>query len=249
MLWTGAAIGFASAVITNRAGALFETRGAGSLSFNSGSGSRFDNAGTFRKSVNTGTTTAIGGVAFNNYNNLEIQTGIFAANGGYTSTANSLLNCAIGGTTVGTGYGRLQVAGTVALNGALSVALANGFLPAINDTFTVLTAGTRSGTFASFYYPSSVVTMQMSNTANSVIVRVSEVLVVPPLILYMERTSPTAGRLYWSTNYPDFHLEYNTSLGTTNWAAWALPPVVQGPNYLVTNAIGGTQEFYRLSNP
>ena len=43
-----------------------------------------------------------------------------AANGGYTSTTNALLNCALGGTTAGAGYGRLQVAGAVTLNGALN---------------------------------------------------------------------------------------------------------------------------------
>jgi hypothetical protein len=248
VLWSGVGnITFTSAVITNRAGAVFETRGAGALNFGSGSGSRFDNAGTFRKSINTGTTTVAGGVAFSNYNTVEIQTGILAANGGYTSTANSLLNCALGGTTVGTGYGRLQVTGTVTLNGALGVSLANGFLPTTNDTFTVLTAGTRSGTFANFYYPSNDVTMLLSNTANSVIVRVSAVLVLPPPILHIESIAPTAARLYWSTNYPNFHLEYNTSPDTTNWAASALTPVVTGTNFVMTNSLFALQKYYRLS--
>lgn len=76
-------------------------------------------------------------MTFNNYNTVDIQAGILDVNGGYISTAGSLLHCALGGTTAGTGYGRLQIAGTVALNGALSVSLANGFLPAINDAFTV----------------------------------------------------------------------------------------------------------------
>jgi hypothetical protein len=54
VLWMGAAnIGFVSAVITNRAGALFHAQGAGGLAFVSGP-NRFDNAGTFRKSVNNG---------------------------------------------------------------------------------------------------------------------------------------------------------------------------------------------------
>ena len=57
-LWTGATINLISAVITNRAGALFETRGVGALNYQGGTSSRFDNAGTFRKSVSTGTTTA-----------------------------------------------------------------------------------------------------------------------------------------------------------------------------------------------
>ena len=405
--------------------------------------------------------------SFNNYGTVDIRTGILAANGGYVSSSSALLNCALGGTTAGTGYGQLQVAGSVTLNGSLSVDLVNGFVPATNDTFTVLTAGTRNGTFANFFYPSNAVTIQLSNTANSVIVRATDVFSVPqpapvpagliswwraegnaldsigtnhgvltngtsfaagqvgqtfaldgvndyvqvpdsqtlrpvsvtieawvkffatngirivlvkPLgsgtfdsyglalqdgavlaaicdnsgfgpfltgppniapgqwyhlaytfddsskqqvlyvngipaasgtanktmsydthpvllgadvengvlsffhhgqideaslynraltgdeiatiynagvagkysltpspILYIERITSATARLYWLTNYPDFHLEYNTSLGTTNWAASALTPVVTGTNFMVTNSLFGAQKYYRLS--
>jgi len=142
-VWTGAnSITMDSAVITNRAGALFDARNAASIMWRSGA-NRFDNAGTFRKSANTGTTTLTSGVTFNNYNRVEIRNGIVAANGGYTSTTNALLNCALGGTTAGSGFGQLQVAGTVNVNGALSVDLTNGFLPATNDAFAVLTWDTQ----------------------------------------------------------------------------------------------------------
>jgi hypothetical protein len=178
VLWSGAGgIFLNSAVITNRAGALFQAQNASSL-IAFGGGGRFDNAGTFRKTAG-GTTTVNGSMTFNNYNTVDLRAGILAANGGYTSTTNSLLNCALGGTTSGTGFGQLQVAGAVNINGALSVDLINGFVPTTNDLFTVLTASPRNGTFASFLYPSNAVTMQLSNTANSVIVRVTDVLSVP----------------------------------------------------------------------
>src|SRR5258705_8449823 len=109
-----------SSVITNRAGALFHAQNAAMLVQRSGA-NRFDNAGTFRKSGNTGTTTLTSGVSLNNYNAVEIRSGILAANGGYICTSNSLLNSAIAGTTAGTGFGQLQAAGTVNLNGSLSV--------------------------------------------------------------------------------------------------------------------------------
>ena len=248
VLWTGANINLSSAVITNRAGALVENRGVGGLAFNGGSGSRFDNAGNFRKTINTG-TTIIAGVAFNNYNAVEIQTGILAANGGYTSTTNALLHCAIGGTSAGTGYGRLQVSGTVTLNGALGVSLANGFIPTTNDLFTVLTATTRNGTFGNFYYPSNDVAMQMSNTANSVIVSVSAVLTVPRPTLRIESLSASSVRLLWPTNELPFRLQSNTNINTTNWITATPPPVTLGTNNLVTNTITGSQKFYRLVYP
>ncbi|MFI5382138.1 MAG: hypothetical protein ACHRHE_22815, partial [Tepidisphaerales bacterium] len=55
----------------------------------------------------------------------------------------------------------------------LSVNFANGYLPTINDSFTLLTAGTRNATFGSFSYPATLVTMQLSNTPTSVVVLVS----------------------------------------------------------------------------
>src|SRR5207253_11238642 len=66
-VWTGAGLlGMNGAVITNRAGALFEVQNAVDFSFFGGV-SRFDNAGIFRKSG--GGTTSFGtDVSFNNYN-------------------------------------------------------------------------------------------------------------------------------------------------------------------------------------
>src|SRR5262249_33804974 len=140
------------AVITNRPGGLFHAQTTASMG--GSGGSRFDNAGTFRKSANTGTTT-LSGMSLNNYGAVDIRSGILAANGGYTSVSGALLNCSLGGVTAGTGFGQLQVAGSVTLNGALGVGLINGFVPATNDTFAVLTAGTRNGAFAGFSYPSN----------------------------------------------------------------------------------------------
>ncbi len=246
-LWTAGNIQAATAtVITNRAGAVFQVQSAAGITPGAGGG-RFDNAGMFRK-TSAGTNTIDALVSFNNYNTVEIQTGILAANGAYTSTTNSLLHCAIGGTTVGTGYGRLQIAGTVTLNGALGVSFTNGFIPATNDTFTVLTATTRSGTFANFSFPSNAVTMSLSNTPNSVVVRVTEVFAAPQPVLRIEHVTSAAARLYWATNFSVYHLEYNNSLTTSNWAASALTPVVTGTNFVVTNSLFGAQRFYRLSS-
>jgi hypothetical protein len=192
VLWTGTgnmALN-SGAVITNRPGALFHVQNAAAIGAAVGSG-RIDNAGTFRKSGNTGTTTVNNAVAFNNSGTVDIRSGILTANGGYFSSASALLNCSLGGTTPGAGYGQLQVGGTVTLNGGIRVDLINGFVPSTNNTFTVLTAGMRSSTFASFSYPSNAVTMQLSISANSVIARVTGVSAVP------QPAPPPAGLISW----------------------------------------------------
>jgi hypothetical protein len=219
-LWTNAgSITFTAAVITNRAGALFQAQNASSLTPTFASSGRFDNAGTFRKSASTGTTT-FSGVVLNNYGTVDIQAGFVAAYGGYTSGSGALLNCALGGTNSGSGYGQMQVAGTVALNGALSVGLTNGYLPSTNDSFTVLTAGTCNGTFTGFFYPSNQVTMQLSNTANSVIVLVTAVAAPPPPFLLSASLSGSNVLLTWTAvSNTTYRVEFNPDLNASNWSA------------------------------
>ena len=247
ILWTGGNFGVSAAVITNRTGALFETRHAGTLNHALQSGSRFDNAGIFRKSLSAGTTTIFNGMVFNNLNRVEIASGILTVNGGYGSSSNALLHCAIGGTTVGTGYGRLQVAGTVNLNGALSVDLINGFIPAINDSFAVLTAGTRNGTFSSFFYPSNAVTMQLSNSLNSVIVHVNDVLVIPQPMFLPPEVSGLDIRLMWTAiSNTTYRIEFKSDLNSTNWDA--LPGNVTSLSNVASkvDVLAPTNRFYRL---
>ncbi len=220
------------AVITNRAGALFEVQSAGSF-VSISAGNRIDNAGTFRKSVNVGTTTVP--FSFNNSGTVDIRSGILAANGGYVSSSSALLNCALGGTVPGTNYGQLQVAGTVTLNGALSVDLVSGFSPALNDSFTVLTAGTRNGTFGNFFYPSNAATMQLSNTPNSVIVRVTDVFTVP------QPAPVPAGLISWWRAEGNALDTFGTNHGVlTNGASFAAGQVGQ------TFSLDGVDDYVQV---
>jgi hypothetical protein len=71
--------------------------------------------------------------------------------GDYTQTDSGAYAVEIGGLTPGNQYDQLAVSGHVVLSGALSVALVNGFVPHVGDTFAILhdTSGTAvSGTFA-----------------------------------------------------------------------------------------------------
>jgi hypothetical protein len=121
----------------------------------------------------------------------------------------------------GTNFGQLQVAGTVALNGALSVVLTNGYVPTTNNTFIILTAGARSGAFAGFSYPSNQVTMQLSNTPNYVIVRVTAVATPPPPpLLLTPLLAGTNVLLTWTAiSNITYRLEFNPDLTASNWNA------------------------------
>jgi hypothetical protein len=220
ILWTaGGNIALNTAVLTNGLGALFATQGAGSLVFLAGF-SRFDNAGTFRKSVNTGMTSVANFISFNNYGTVDIRSGVLAANGGYSSSSNAVLNCAIGGMVAGADFGQLKVAGVVTLNGWLSVNLVNNYVPAVNDSFTILIAGARDSAFENFLYPSNEVSMQLSNTATSVNLRVANVFVVPQPLMLPPQLSGSNISLTWTTvSNTTYRLEFSPDLTPSNWNA------------------------------
>jgi|ERR1041385_544914 hypothetical protein len=185
------------------------------------------------------------GVAFNNYGTLDIRSGILAPKGGYFSASNALLNCSLAGTNAGTGYGRLQISGTVSLNGALSVDLSNGFIPAVGDSFSVVTAGTRNGTFTSFSYPSNQVTMQASNTPTSVVLSVTGVIPAPSML--PPAVSGSTLLLSWTAvSNLTYRLEFTAALDPANWTA--LPGDVQstGTTASKQDTLTSSNHFYRV---
>lgn len=244
-VWTGAGNIFLNdAVITNRPGGLFNPQNSAGIFFNGGA-PRFDNAGTFRKSANTGTTT-VSGFPFNNYGVVELQSGILSSFGGYFSASNALLSSTLGGTNAGTNFGQLQVSGAVTFNGGLGVSLANSFSPALNDSFAIVTAGSRSGAFTSFLYPSNMVTMQLNNTTDAVVVVVTGVANPAPQLL-LPQVSGTNVTLSW-TAVPNltYRLEFNPNLTPSNWNA--LVGDVTSVSNLASkvDSLTPTNRFYRV---
>jgi hypothetical protein len=249
VLWTGASHLFSDfgAMITNRAGALFEVRNDFFFNYTGiSTAPRFDNAGTLRKSASSGTTTFSSFFPLNNYNTVDIRSGIIAANGGYTSSSGAVLRSTLAGTTAGTGFGQLQVAGSVTLNGAFGVGLTNGFVPAVNDSFTTLTAGSRSGAFTSFSFPSNQVSMQLSNTANSVIVRVTSVAVPPPLLLPPVLSFANVLLTWTAVSNITYRLEFNPNLALSNWNAVPGDVTSLGATASKLDALTPSNRFYRV---
>lgn len=73
--------------------------------------------------------------------------------GNYAQGSGSALNIEIGGHLPGVNYDKLAVSGSAALGGQLNIELENLYVPAIGDTFRVLSYGSRSGQFDEIIMP------------------------------------------------------------------------------------------------
>ncbi len=96
--------------------------------------------GTVTAAVTTAGTTSPG-----------FSTGTLNVTGNYTETAAAAaLNVEIGGLVAGTDFDQLNVTTQSTLAGTLNISVINGFTPMLGDTFTILTYGSRIGSFAVF---------------------------------------------------------------------------------------------------
>jgi hypothetical protein len=106
-----------------------------------------------------GTLAGAGLLTVNNVSNSGFVSpgqspGILTITGNYTQTSTGVLAMEIGGTTPGpTGHDQLVVGGTATLDGTLNASFINGFSPGATDFFTLIQAGSVSGTFASANFP------------------------------------------------------------------------------------------------
>jgi hypothetical protein len=174
-LWSGTGSLSTSngATFSNLFGATFEVQGNASFGDSS---SVFNNAGAFLKSMGSGATT-INAFVYNT-GSMELDSGaltvnndfvnagylspggnnhtaVLTINGNYIQTAQGVLSIDLGGTGAGAQYDQLHVTGIVLLDGTLQVQLINGFSPALNDSFQVLTFTPSSviGDFATVSLP------------------------------------------------------------------------------------------------
>ncbi len=73
--------------------------------------------------------------------------GVLTITGNYIQAAAGVLNAELGGLS-STQYDRLAISGSATLTGTLDVSLINAFVPSTNDSFQVMTYGSRTGMFA-----------------------------------------------------------------------------------------------------
>ncbi len=98
----------------------------------------------------TGGNLNVTAVAFTQNGTLSpgASPGLLTVTQNVTSMPTSVLDIEIGGHTLGTQYDRLAVAQSFAAGGTLNLSLINGFVPVLGDSFAIVTAPTRTGTFA-----------------------------------------------------------------------------------------------------
>src|SRR5207253_2612945 len=117
----------------------------------------FVNAGSFTKSAGTGTIEV--DVPFNSTGSVSVSSGTLSLAAGGTNAGN--VTVASGTTLSAAGYtqtagstsldGGTLAGGPFTINGAMNIALINGYHPATGNAFLVLTYGGRSGSFAAIH--------------------------------------------------------------------------------------------------
>jgi T5SS/PEP-CTERM-associated repeat protein len=151
--------GFGNSLTIAAGGAVFNVNGTlGGASSNAvtvtGTGSVWHNSGTL--TLANGTLTLAQGQAFANQ---------------YMQNAGGTLAFQLGGTPVN---GVLRVGGTAQLGGALNVTSLSGFQPALSNAFTLVTAASVSGTFATTSLPAlgDALAWSVTYAPTSVVLRV-----------------------------------------------------------------------------
>ena len=163
--------------ITNKGDFLNDTSGTFKLngtfsSFENTTGATFTNSGTFitknsvdnigtftNNNLHTGNANFNSSIFVNNTNGIIAPSTDAGVGIGSLSFLNSLTNngnitIEIGGATAGTTFDVVNVTGTATLGGVLNVSLFNNYQPPIGtQTYTILSATTRTGTFATVNLP------------------------------------------------------------------------------------------------
>jgi len=143
-----------------------------SSAINISGGSVFGNGGTFSGNVTDQGAFVVGDAL--------LEAGLETVSGKYTQSSTGALDIGIGGATVGTQYGQLDISSVAVLNGTLNLALIGAFVPTLGEMFDILNASSLSGTFStvngiginsseefSVIYNATNVTLDVVSTADS----------------------------------------------------------------------------------
>ena len=110
-------------------------------------GGTLQGAGSIRGNVSAGNAT--GNAVTINVGDAG-KAGLLSITGSYTQLATGTMTGLVNGTAAGTGFSQLKVTGTASLAGSINFTVSAAFQPSltVGETFTVLTAGSITGTFS-----------------------------------------------------------------------------------------------------
>lgn len=123
-----------------------------------------------------------------------------------------------------------------------------GYTPTLNDAFTVLNAGTRTGVFNQFSYPSNVVSMQLSNSPTSVLLGVTNVIPPPEVTPTLSVQIQGGGlQICWPTSSNvTYRVEFSLDLSSTNWTALSGNITATNNTTCFTDSLGASNRFFRV---
>jgi hypothetical protein len=172
-----------SGTVTINAGTLQATsytQSAGMTSVAAGATLMAGSAGTGAVTVNggtlTGNGTVMGAVSGTGTVSPGRAAGPLAVSGTYAPGSTGTLAIGISGpSAVGTDFGQLTVSGGATVSGTMAISTASGFVPIVGTNYTVLSAGSRTGTFSSVTGTSFCGEQyQVSYTSTSVVLTVTQ---------------------------------------------------------------------------
>lgn len=169
--------------------------------------------------------------------------GVLTIDGDYTATSNAIHTFEVTGTSA-TDYDRLNVTGTVNLNGTLNVSLLNGFTPSASNSDLIIFTGTIQGTFATVNKPTDY---QLVYTNNSVVLRVLSTLPVSFVNVEVKKADGGA-KLTWHIQNEQNVSHYEVEK-STNGRVFSKAGIVKAASlaaYAFTDNAASKTVFYRV---
>jgi hypothetical protein len=225
--------------LVNQPGGRFDVQGDETINNGGYTGLQIVNAGTFHKSAGTNTAT-VSGIACQNTGTLSALSGILNFTSAFTNAGGGLairLNSA-------TDWGRFAFSSSLALNGLLQVAIANGFAPAQGSQLQLISSGSLSGTFASLNIP---VGTSVNYNNNSVFLVVGSV--VPAQLFNITNARGNFGFSFGTVNGQSYTIERNDDVATTNWIFYTNFTGNGSIIQIVTPVTNASHRFFRVREP
>jgi hypothetical protein len=163
--------------------------------------------------------------------------------GNYTQLLGGSIQFDIGGTSPGVNQSQVNVTGTANLNGLIALRFSPGYVPAVNSSNLVLTAGSRSGQFA---FQDHFYLLGQNKRINAVYSPTNVVLATvsaadPTNVSLSAAVQGQTFALAWPSEFGGYDLETKTNLEDPTWT------FVSGvTNFYSETPMTSPHKFFRL---